>query len=161
MHTSSGSSGYSECSLQPFCGLFLFFIFLQCLPLGSCLGCFWNPHPPMLIWVSFTSSSCFCWEEPVVQRVCLLRLTYTPRWKQLQCWGVPVESGSWGYLVPEPGQTRRPVRADRARLSAVSYAQVPGVRGTCTTSTAVLVAKRPGLFNLRGFPGAGQGSLNT
>lgn len=116
-----------------------------------------SPPPPKWIWAPFTSSSCLSWEEPVAQRGFLLRLTYTPRWKQLPCWGVPCRVRIPGCLVPEP----EPVRAGRARLSAVACAQVPGLRGTGTTSTAVLVGKRPGLFNLRGFPGAGQGSLST
>lgn len=146
-----------QSSLQPLCGLFLFCIFLQCLPSCSCLGCFWTLPPPSHV----DLGSFYLLFLPLLGGACsperFLAKAHTPRWKQLPCRGVPCRVRIRGCLVPEP----EPVRASRARLSAVACAQVPGLRGTCTTSTAVLVGKRPGLFNLRGFQGAGQGSLST
>lgn len=66
---------------------------------------FLEAHPPMWIWVRFTSSSHLCWEEPVVRELaCLMAYPHTRvETTAVGVWGSPVDSGSWGWLVPEPG----------------------------------------------------------
>lgn len=108
-----------QSSLQPLCGLFLFCIFLQCLPSCSCLGCFWTLPPSRVDLGSFYLLFLPLWEEPVAQRGFLLRLTHLGGNNCRACRGVPCRVRIRGCLVPEP----EPVRAGRARPSAVACAE--------------------------------------